>query len=459
MMNAYGRILLIACYEMGHQPLSLALPLAFLRHAGYEPVAVDTSVEPVTDSAIEAARMVAIAIPMHTAARLGVQIAERVRRVNPQAHIIFCGLYAHLNADLLLPTYGDTVLSGEYESELVLLAQELERTTHPSARPGSRPVLARLHFPPPDRTTLPDLSHYAHFQIGERAVPAGYVEATRGCLHTCLHCPITPVYGGRFFIIPQEVVLADIRAQVKAGAQHITFGDPDFLNGPGHSLAIVRQMHHEFPHLTFDATIKIEHILQHRAHFSELKELGCAFIVSAVESFSNHVLAELAKGHTVDDIGEAFRITRAAGIIVRPSFVAFTPWTTPSDYIEMLNQVERYGMVEQVDPVQYTIRLLIPPHSALLTDANRKAGWLGELDAAAFTYRWTHPDPALDLFHQEISKLVEHSVGRGDSIPTIFAALKARAYQMVDLPVPRHTIEPLLVPPDVVPHLTESWFC
>jgi len=125
-MKSYGDILFIACYEMGHQPLSLALPLAFLRRAGFDPVTVDTSVEPLADATIQAASLIAIAVPMHTATRLGVQIAERVRRIHPDAHIVFCGLYAHLNADLLLPTFGDSVLSGEYEAGLVALVEELE---------------------------------------------------------------------------------------------------------------------------------------------------------------------------------------------------------------------------------------------------------------------------------------------------------------------------------------------
>jgi radical SAM superfamily enzyme YgiQ (UPF0313 family) len=485
-MKTHGDIVLIACYELGHQPLSLALPLAFLRRSGFGPVAVDTSVESLSDATIQAAKLVAIAVPMHTATRLGVQIAERVRRLNPTAAIAFCGLYAHLNAELLVPAKGDFVLSGEYEAELVALAEHLgaesgkqkaETTIHPISSlliplreeqlpsasrfslSASQPTLAKLDFPTPDRTTLPTLDNYAHFRIGELLMQAGHVEASRGCLHTCSHCPITPVYEGRFFIVPRDVVLADIRAQVAAGAEHITFGDPDFLNGPRHSLAILREMHREFPHLTFDATIKIEHILQHREIFPELRELGCAFIVSAVESFSDPVLAELEKGHTVTDIGEAFRITRAAGIVLRPSFVAFTPWTTPQDYVEMMRQVEQYGMIEQVDPVQYTIRLLIPPHSAILTDANRNAGWLGELDASAFTYRWAHPNPRMDEFHQAVAALVEEAVAREDSTATIFHAIKALAYRYAEIPLPTNPIEILLSAPDVVPGLTESWFC
>jgi radical SAM superfamily enzyme YgiQ (UPF0313 family) len=463
-MRAPGDVLLLSCYELGHQPWNLASPLAYLQQAGYSPVAVDTSVEALTDEAIRRARLVALSVPMHTALRLGVQVAERVRRVNPSAHVTFYGLYAWLNKDYLLPAFGDTIIAGEYEQPLLGLAHALEHGEPAWTVPGvadadhqTEPYRERLPFVVPQRASLPSLDHYAHFREGDTLTLAGYVEASRGCLHTCLHCPLTPIYGGRFFVVPRDVVLADIRAQVAAGARHITFGDPDFLNGPGHVLKIVSALHEEFPTLTWDATIKIEHILEQRTLLPELRRLGCAFIVSAVESFSDHVLAHLDKGHTAADIDEAFALTESAGIPLRASFVAFTPWTRLDDYIEMLHQIEMHGMVEQVDPVQYTIRLLIPPGSALLGQPDTRE-WLGELDAAAFTYRWSHPDPCVDDLYRAVSALVEEAVARSEPTSQTFYRVRALAYDLAG----REPTVFEMVPPlsqRVVPGLTEAWFC
>ena len=63
------------------------------------------------------------------------------------------------------------------------------------------------------------------------------------------------MYNGQFRVVPPEIVLADIDAQVAAGAQHISFGDPDFFNGPGHAMRIVEAMHASHPQVTFDVTI------------------------------------------------------------------------------------------------------------------------------------------------------------------------------------------------------------
>src|SRR5206468_1333924 len=185
-------------------------------------------------------------------------------------------------------------------------------------------------------------------------------EASRGCLHLCTHCPIPPVYGGRFFVVPPDVVLEDVRRQVQAGATHITFGDPDFLNGPKHALKVVRALHAEFPALTFDFTAKVEHILEKRELFPEFGASGCVFMISAVESLSDTVLTILEKNHTRADVEVALKIVRDAGITYRPTWVAFTPWTTLDDYREVLDFVEENELIDHVDPVQYTIRLLVP---------------------------------------------------------------------------------------------------
>ncbi len=464
-MRTPGAILLLSCYELGHQPLNLASPFAVLAQGGYNPVAIDTSVETMDDETIRQARLVCISVPMHTALRLAVSIAERVRALNPAARICFYGLYASLNADYLHEQGIDFVISGEYEQALLALVQALEQGKAQSVSGvGTRqqraaPILRRLPFVQPERQNLPPLHHYAQLQQGDTLAAVGYVETSRGCLHTCLHCPITPVYQGRFFIVPREIVLEDIRAQVQMGAQHITFGDPDFLNGSGHSLKILRAMHDAFPTLTFDATIKIEHILEHRALFSEFRELGCAFIVSAVESVSDHVLNHLDKGHTRADVIAALGILDDADIPMRPSLLPFTPWTTLADFLDLLNFVEQHDLIDQIDPVHYSIRLLLPPGSALL-ESPAMHPYLGELDAASFSYQWTHPDPRMDQLQRDVAALVATNERSHAAPEETFQAIKALAEEaagLVAVNVPRSTRQPIARNP--TPHLTESWFC
>ena len=483
-----GAILLISCYELGHQPVGIAQPMGFLEQAGYAPAALDIAVENFDAARIAPARFVGISVPMHTALRLGVRVAKLVRAVNPACHICFFGLYASINAEYLLSEVADSVIGGEYETPLMNVVNALDRQpVAASSLPDEQdpraqdvlqfegvsrrgrivaPFLKRFPStgPAPSRTSLLPLTRYAHLEYCGVKQVVGYVEASRGCLHTCLHCPIVPVYEGRFFLMPEQIVLQDIRQQVAAGATHITFGDPDFLNGPGHSLSIVRAMHDEFPHLTFDFTAKIEHLLKRRTMLPELAALGCLFVISAVESFSDIVLARLKKGHTGADVITALDIVRAAGITLRPSLVAFTPWTTLDDYADMFDMVDTHDLIDAIDPVQYAIRLLIPPGSALLDQSEslqslETAAGLGALDQAGFQYHWTHRDSRMDQLQRDISSAVEQAAKAGEDPRATFTRLRTMAARLagrdttsLQRPSPRS-------PQRRPPRMSEPWFC
>ena len=469
-----GAIMCVSCYELGHQPLGIAQPMGFLEQAGFSPVGLDIAVENMDESALRRARFVGISVPMHTALRLGVRVAERIRAMNHDCHICFYGLYASINAEYLLQTQADSVVGGEYEIPLVSLIEALDRgqpisllegvssrnrVVGPWLQRGYASTASTVPHPIPSRSRLPMLDHYARLQQNGTERLVGYVEASRGCLHHCLHCPIVPVYNGRFFLVPESVVLEDIRRQVHAGATHITFGDPDFLNGPGHSLSIVRAMHKEFPEVTFDCTAKIEHLLKRRTLMPDLRAQGCLFVISAVESFSDSVLDLLQKGHTGTDVVVALGMLREAGIALRPSLVAFTPWTSLDDYLHMLDMVEEHDLIDATDPVQLSIRLLVPPGSALLdkTDIQR---FLGPLDQAGFQYPWTHPDERMDRLHQAVRAIVEASAKEEEDAMVTFGRIRAMADDIAGRHAESSTRTRAHRPDrPKPPRLTESWFC
>jgi radical SAM superfamily enzyme YgiQ (UPF0313 family) len=452
-MREPGLILLVACYELGHQPLAVAWPAAFLERAGYRPAVLDLSVEPLDAEKVRHARLVAISVPMHTALRVGVPAAERIRALNPATHVAFYGHYAALNAGELLATCADSVLAGEVETELVALADRLATET---AGAGPRVTLARLDFPVPARAALPSLKKYAHVERAGRRELAAYVEASRGCKHRCRHCPIPPVYDGRFFVVPVETVLADVRQQVAAGAGHVTFGDPDFLNGPRHALAVARALHAEFPGVTFDFTAKVEHLLRQRAHLAELAALGCAFVVTAAESLDDAVLGHLDKGHTRADIVEALGLARASGIALRPTWVAFTPWTTLEGYGAWLDFLAAEGLVDHVDPVQYGIRLLIPPGSLLL-DLPEVRALVAPPAPGTFHHGWTHPDPRVERLAGDVAAAVAAAAEHDEDAGLTFDRVRALAAAAAGAPAPPSV--GLAADRMRPPRLTEPWFC
>ncbi|MEW5849131.1 MAG: CUAEP/CCAEP-tail radical SAM (seleno)protein [Myxococcota bacterium] len=459
-MRADGDVLLVSCYALGHQPLSLAGAQGALRAAGFRPRLLDTSRTRLRPADLAAPRLIAISVPMHTALRLGAEVAQTARALGSTAVIVCFGLYAPLNEAHLRGCGVDVVLGPENVDELVLLARlldeksrdealrEFEAVRHKELRPR-RPGLEIL-----DRQGLPPLTDYVQLRHGGRLVTVGYAEGTRGCKHVCRHCPITPVYQGRFFALDRATVLDDISRQVAAGAGHITFGDPDFLNGPTHALRLVRELHTRHPDVTWDATIKVEHILKHRELFTELKSLGCLFVVSAVESLSPVVLDKLHKRHGPDDIRVALQVVRDAGITLRPTFVAFTPWTGAADYLEMARFILDEDLLDAVDPVQLAVRLLIPPRSALL-EVCQGEPWLGPLHQPSLSHIWTHPDPRMDALAQELADLAAEAAGQGeDSVATMLRMLEVAQQRLgVALKMPPQR------PHRIAPGLTENWFC
>ena len=442
-MHASGAVLLISCYELGHRPIGLTRPLRALEEAGFTPDVLDIAVEPLDLEKVARARFIGISVPMHTALRLGVHLLHRIREINPDVSICMYGLYAKLNADYLLSHGVDFCIGGEVLTQLVALVQSLVDEE------GIEAQGADVHI-----TELPPLEMYAQFEDAGEVRTVGYTETTHGCKHLCTHCPIPPVYEGRFFAVQRDIVLAEIHEQVVEGATHITFGDPDFLNGPTHGLRILRAMHAAFPSLTFDFTTKIEHILKNREHFQEFAQLGCRFIISAVESLSEQVLTILEKRHTRADVAEALDIVHGAGIALRPTWVPFTPWTTLDDYLEILQFVDTHRLVYHVDPVQYAVRLLIPPGSYLLNRPEVKVLSL-ERDEASFSYVWAHPDPRMDELHKTVNTLVENDGRAGiDALETFYRiwSLAADIHGSKHAPSCRNRHQPS-------PRITEAWFC
>jgi radical SAM superfamily enzyme YgiQ (UPF0313 family) len=453
-----GEILLVSTYELGHPPHGIALAMAFLERAGFRPAALDLSVEPLDPERVRRARLVLLSVPMHTALRLGLEAAARIRAENPGALLAFHGLYAPLQWDLLVRAGAAGVLGGECEDLLVELARAVERGEDLGRfvqRGGAGAPTARLDYPVPSRAALPPLSRYARLQDasgGERL--AAYAETTRGCKHLCRHCPIPAVYGGRFVAVPVETVLADLARQLDAGARHVTFGDPDFLNGPAHALRVAEGLARRFPGTTFDFTAKVEHLLRHAETLPALAAAGALFVTSAVESLSDRVLAKLDKGHSRADALAAFDVCARVGLALRPSLLPFTPWSTLEDLLDLVDVFEARGWLAQLDPVQLSIRLLVPPGSLL--EGDPEIAFEG-FDERALTWRWRHPDPRMDALHARVAAEVEAgAAAREEPLETI-ARVKALALAAAGLP--HGHVRVLAADTRRAPRLTESWFC
>jgi hypothetical protein len=205
----------------------------------------------------------------------------------------------------------------------------------------------------------------------------------------------------------------------------------------------VAAVHEAFPAITFDCTVKVEHILRHPDLWESFAAAGCLFVVSAFESVNDDILERLDKGHTAADAASALEVVRRHGIDVRPSWLPFTPWTTQADIVALLDFVAEHDLVASVDPVQYTIRLLLPRGSLLLDGADFE---VGAFDDARLAYPWTSP---LDALQADLAALVEAAAASGEGIVDTYHRVRAA------VGAPPVSVGAREEPP----HLTEPWFC
>lgn len=445
-----ARVILVSPYELGRQPFNLAQPAAWFARAAVPVACLDLSQQKLEPALFRDAEYVAIYLGMHTATRIAAAALPKIRALAPDARIAAFGLYAPVNAAWLKSLGVEAVFGGESEPDLLAWVQSGE------APAGSLVRRDRIEFLLPERRGLPALQRYAKLILadGTRKM-TGFAEASRGCKHLCRHCPVVPVYQGKFRIVPADVVLADIAQQVEAGAEHISFGDPDFLNGPTHALKVAEALHARFPALSWDATIKVEHLLNHAELLPRLRQCGLLFIVTAVESVDDAILDRLAKGHTRADFEAALAHCRTLGIALAPTFVPFTPWTTLAGYRDLLATLLRLRLVEAVPPVQLAIRLLVPQGSHLLQLPDF-AAQVGPFDEAMLGYPWQADDPRVDALQAEIMARVMEAGKTASPRGEVFAGIWTRTHAALGEAAP--PLDPAQFG-DAIAHHSEPWYC
>ena len=266
-----------------------------------------------------AASLVAFYLPMHTATRLA-GAAHRSRRARESVgQACAYGLYAPLNASWLRERGVDDVLGPEAEADLVasgdsrspelqvpnpkstaVPAQPRHSATavHPARSLGAsaaRSATRRCRC-----RTARRASSAAPTRRAAASTSAGTARSCRSIAARSASCRSTSCWrtsgagGGR-------------------RAAHLV-RRPGLLQRPDARAPDRRAVRgRSFPGVTYDVTIKIEHLLKHADLLPLLRDTGCLFITSAVESIDDDVLAKLRKGHTRADFVEAVELCRDGG--------------------------------------------------------------------------------------------------------------------------------------------------
>ena len=325
------QVLLISTYELGHQPFGLASATAWLRRAGFQVACVDASLDPVEDRALASAAVVGVSLSMHTATRLAMPLIRRIRRVNPGCRLCCFGLYAPLNEALLRAEGVDVgpwarVRSGLGRSGAVAAGQGLRacqgrraRDSHPSPRlHPPRPVpaaTARPLCPPSYRRRVP--RRRLHRGVARLQAPLPSLSRSSRCT------------SGDFRLVPRTSCWRTCAQQVDAGAQHLTFGDPDFFNGRTHATSVIASSPRRSLASPTTSPSRWSTWCGTSPAPAELR--GPAACSSRAPSRRSTIECSAAtgKGHTRADFeAGGRRLPGRPALSLSPTFVAFTPWTS-----------------------------------------------------------------------------------------------------------------------------------
>ena len=395
---------MVSTYELGHQPLSAATSTAALLAAGHQVRCVDLAVDTLSADDVDWAERVALSVPMHTAMRLALRVADTVRARRPGLPLCFFGLYAGMAGR----PDGDLADRRHHRRRVRTRARGLGRGRRPGAGRPTGPFRGPHTGPStrsPSWAATPAWPSPASNDWSVRWPPA---EAARTAVGTARCRSSTTGGSGRWTRTPSWPTSTSWWPPGPAISASPT---PTSSTHPTMPAGSWPRCMTAIPDLTFDSTIKVEHLLRSpRRARPSWPQAGCAFVVSAFESVNDRILAVLDKGHTAADMSEAVIALRSHGIEIRPSWLPFTPWTTLDDLVALVDFVVAHDLIANVDPVQYSVRLLVPDGSLLLAEPAMTAH-LGGYDPARLGWTWAHPDPVVDHLQVEIAALVEAQVG------------------------------------------------
>tara|TARA_X000001036_G_scaffold170380_1_gene161192 strand:- start:5488 stop:6831 length:1344 start_codon:yes stop_codon:yes gene_type:complete len=427
------KILLTSFYDLGKQPKIIAEIVDRYNSSEIDFDFFDFSVED-QNIDLENYDVLGIYAPMHTATILSIEYIKDKKLPNK---MFTFGLYGSVLED-----FNSSIrYIKDIESDELALFLEINDDHQFSLKNNI-----------PNRQIFPDISNYAHLVDGSNNLIAGSVETTYGCKHSCTHCPVPISFNGSFKTYSLEKIVSDVENQVKQGAKHISFNDPDFFNGPIHALKILESLNEKFPSITYDSTIKVEHIIKYKKYFKELSSLNMVFVISAFETTNDLVLSILEKNHTSNDLNNSIEISQDFGIDIRPTWMPFSPWTELNDLSNIVKLIEKYELRETVDPIQLTIKLLIPKHSLIIKKPEINK-YLGNYEKNSLSFKWEYENNDVEKLQSSLfdfilnnSELDEHKQYLG----------------MVNI-IEKCTDTKLLTNSSYdfknVPKLSETWFC
>ncbi|MDP3879211.1 MAG: radical SAM protein [Dehalococcoidales bacterium] len=377
-------------------PMGLALLAAVLEKTGHQVKILDTTVLKLDAEAVVplvgAPDIVGLTATT-PAINSAVGIGRYLKKAYPDLPIILGGPHATLlpKETLAATPEIDVLVTGEGEDTIIELLRAYEDKSPLDNIPGI--ALRRdgdVVINPPraassDLDSLPYLAYhllpwqkYRPHPPHGRALPFAAVITSRGCPYHCSYCS-KPIFGSRYRQqSPPRVVDEIAYHSEKYGIREFAIYDDVFTLDKKRSHAIADEIMKRGLKIAWTCETRVN--LVDKELLRHIKQAGCYSIAYGIESGSPAILNILDKGIGLEQVEEAVRWSREAGLQTIGYFMVGSPQETP----QTIRQTIQFAKKLKLDFAQFAITIPFP--GTRLYDLYRDSGKTESLPWESFIY-------------------------------------------------------------------------
>lgn len=371
--------------ERAYEPLNLGYLAAYLQQNGDRDIkihicAYERDRDVTKDAATSNIVGITATSPMMTH---GKALAKQIKKINPQAVIVFGGSHPSALPESTLDDKNiDVVVRGEGEVTVFKLVEAIERGGSLETIPGVSYKLSGKIVHNPNRELIQDIDTIPYpardLLMQERFTKRFYrmfgqrsawVLSSRGCPFQCSYCASKCVWGRKWRARSPQNIIGEIEELIdKYGINRVDFADDTFTVSKNRILSFCELLKKNKIGISWGCNVHANTI--DKEMLEAMKATGCKEIWIGVESGSPRILKELKKGTDIAKIREAFKVSKEVGLPRR----AYLMIGSPSENLETIRETE--ALIDEIKPDYAGFTILTPFPGCELYAHARKMGFI-----------------------------------------------------------------------------------
>lgn len=328
-------------------------------------------------------RSVGVSIPFTPLAKSGLELVKELNRVYPDLPLIVGGVHPTLCPDEF--TKYATVCIGYGERSLVRFLETMDIYKQWNIKTPKLKINTLIEeIAVPEWNSVEADDYKLVLPTGDRAAP---IQTSRGCMGKCVFCASPILSGGRVRFKTIDQVKNEIGVAVRRfGVWCFSFRDENFTLNKERFKEICAYL----------KSIKAGWWAQARADLINremadiARDSGCLGFSIGVETGDAHIMKMIKKGVTLENVEEAFKMLRAAGLLSCGLFMLGHAGDTPETVKNTLD------FADKIDPDYFGIVIATPfPGTEFRAECLRQGAELSEDWSDYVTNKVTYTPPGL----------------------------------------------------------------